>query len=81
MAKSSKKEQQDKVEAEKILTEVNFTDDEMVIAQKLAEEFMRHENPEEYEVAKKEKDNNVNKVSREKGMDKEKKKENNNYDK
>ena len=59
MAKSSKKEQQDKVEAEKILTEVNFTDDEIVIAQKLAEEFMRHENPEEYEVAKKEKDNKL----------------------
>ena len=48
MAKNSKKEQQDKDEAKKILAEVNFSDDEMAIAQKLAEEFMRHENPEEY---------------------------------
>ena len=31
----------------------------MIIAQKLAEEFMRHENPEKYEVAKKEKDTKV----------------------
>ncbi|RZD30710.1 MAG: hypothetical protein CXT77_03880 [uncultured DHVE6 group euryarchaeote] len=59
MAKNSKKEQQDKDEAKKILAEVNFSDDEMAIAQKLAEEFMRHENPEEYEVAKKEKNNKL----------------------
>jgi hypothetical protein len=59
MAKGSKKEQQDKDEAKKILAEVNFSDDEMAIAQKLAEEFMRHKNPEEYAVAKKEKDNKV----------------------
>jgi len=59
MAKSYKKEQEDKAEAKKILAEVNFSDDEMAIAQKLAEEFMRHENPEEYKVAKKEKDTKV----------------------
>ena len=59
MAKNSKKTQKDKDAAKKILTDVNFADDEMIIAQKLAEEFMRHESPEEYEVAKKEKDTKV----------------------
>jgi len=59
MAKKSKKQKKDKKEAENIFSNLDFTDDEMGVAQRLAEEFIRHEDPEQYEEAKKEKDSKI----------------------
>ena len=59
MAKKSKKQEKDQKDADNIFSNLNFTDDEMSIAQRIAEEFIRHEDPEEYEEAKKDKDDKV----------------------
>ena len=53
--KTSKKEQS----MEEIFSDLDFTDNEMVVAQKIAAEFMRQDDPEKYEEVSKEKDSKV----------------------
>ena len=53
--KTSKKEQS----MEELFSDLDFTDNEMVVAQKIAAEFMRQDDPEQYEELSKEKDSKV----------------------
>ncbi len=58
--KTSKKVKQKKEQSmEELFSDLDFTDNEMVVAQKIAAEFMRQEDPEQYEEASKEKDSKV----------------------
>ncbi|MDP6845591.1 MAG: hypothetical protein QF460_01350 [Candidatus Nanoarchaeia archaeon] len=61
MAKrTSKKKPVEKEQSmEELFSDLDFTDDEMVVAQKIAAEFMRQDDPEQYEEVSKEKDGKV----------------------
>lgn len=58
--KKTKKAQAEKEQSlEEIFSDLDFTDDEMAVAQKIAAEFMRHDDPEQYEEVSKEQDGKV----------------------
>ncbi len=59
MAKKKVKKEQDEQSLEELFSDLDFTDDEMIVAQKIAAEYMRHDDPEQYEEAKKTKDDKV----------------------
>jgi len=58
--KKTKKAQEEKEQSlEELFSDLDFTDDEMAVAQKIAAEFMRHDDPEQYEEVSKEQDSKV----------------------
>ena len=58
--KTSKRVKQEKEKSmEELFSDLDFTDNEMVVAQKIAAEFMRQDDPKQYEEVSKEKDSKV----------------------